>query len=149
MTSITQLGILLLIPSGINAQTVNEDYESTRGDILDDIILEDNTVGPVGIVNELHQAKNDLATIMKMQADGDYSTPDYPFVITYVDEEKGDLVVVMHAMAGLVGINYDEKEIQIAIGHDVPIEIMYGEFQLEVSQSRIERENVKSTLNLK
>jgi len=29
----------------------------------------------------------DLTGIMEAQAGGDYTTPDYPFVMTYVDEE--------------------------------------------------------------
>ncbi len=104
---------------------------------LDNLIPNDDDFGPVGIVNELYQAHSDLSGIMERQSMGDHSTPDYPFVMTYVDEEKEDLVVMMHSMAAIAGIEYEEEELQIAIGHDIPIEIMYGEFILEVSQSRI------------
>jgi len=51
------------------------------------IVPEDPTVGHVAVVNELMDAHKDLTGIMEAQAGGDYTTPDYPFVMTYVDEE--------------------------------------------------------------
>jgi len=51
------------------------------------IVPEDPTVSHVAVVNELMDAHRDLTGIMEAQAGGDYATPDYPFVMTYVDEE--------------------------------------------------------------
>ncbi|MDA7958646.1 MAG: HYR domain-containing protein [Nitrosopumilus sp.] len=103
--------------------------------VAPDIIPEDDTVGPVGIVDELMQAHADLTDIMLRQSMGDFDTPDLPFIMTYVDEEKGDLVVVMDSLAAIAGIVYDEEEVQFAIGHDVRIEIQYGELYLDYSSS--------------
>jgi len=75
------------------------------------IVPDDPEVGHVAVVNELADTHKDLTGIMEAQAGGDYSTPDYPFVMTYVDEENEELVVMMHVMAALAGIEYEEREI--------------------------------------
>ncbi|CAI9831809.1 exported hypothetical protein [Nitrosopumilaceae archaeon] len=53
------------------------------------ILPEDDTVGPVGLVDELMLAHSDLTDIMLRQSIGDFDTPDLPFLLTYVDEDIG------------------------------------------------------------
>jgi len=102
------------------------------------IVPEDPTVGHVATVNELMDVHKDLTGIMEAQAGGDYSTPDYPFVMTYVDEGNEELVVVMHVMAALAGIEYEEREIQVALDTEVDIEIRYGVFELDATPVQVE-----------
>ncbi len=132
------LSLILLLPAMASfAQTVNE--INTDPEVENPhIISPDDYIGPVGRADDLHAAHSDLTDIMRQQELGDFSMPDYPFVMTFVDEEKGDLVVVMHAMAAVANIEYEEEEIAVAIGHDVPIHIIYGVVVPEVPQSRIE-----------
>ena len=89
----------------------------------------DDNLGPVGRADDLSAAHSALTGIMleqRLQTTDKGHAPDYPFVMTYVDESRGDLVVMMHAMAALVGIAYEEQEIALAMGYDVPIHITYG-----------------------
>ena len=130
--------IALIVPIGVVSAQENTDNANTEFNPPDfEDFTDDSVKGPVGIVDELYEAHDELTSIMQRQSLGDFTTPDLPFVMTYVDEEKGDLVVVMHVMAAMVGIEYDEDEVQIALGYDIPVEIMYGDFQLDASQSRI------------
>lgn len=132
------LSLILLLPAMASfAQTVNE--INTDPEVENPhIISPDDHIGPVGRADDLHAAHSDLTDIMRQQELGDFTMPDYPFVMTFVDEEKGDLVVMMHAMAAMANIEYEEEEIAIAIGHDVHVHIIYGTVVPEVPQSRIE-----------
>lgn len=131
------LALALLIPSGALAGQTNE---LGTGGIVDNphLISPNDATGPVGRADDLQVAHGTLTDIMQQQALGSFETPDYPFLMTMVDEEKGDLVVVMHVMAAAAGIEYDEEEIAIALDTDVPIDVQYGISILEVSKSRIE-----------
>ena len=132
------LALILLLPAAVSfAQTTNEINTDSKVE-NPHIIHPDDTIGPVGRADDLHAAHSDLTDIMRQQELGDFGTPDYPFVMTFVDEEKGDLVVMMHAMAAVANIEYEEEAIAIAIGHDVPIHIIYGVVVPEVPQSRID-----------
>jgi len=102
------------------------------------IVPDDPEVGHVAVVNELADTHKDLTGIMEAQAGGDYSTPDYPFVMTYVDEENEELVVMMHVMAALAGIEYEEREIQVALDTEVDIKIIYGVLTPDATQIQIE-----------
>ncbi|MDD9809859.1 MAG: HYR domain-containing protein [Thaumarchaeota archaeon] len=102
------------------------------------IVPEDPTEGHVAVVNELMGAHRDLTGIMEAQSAGDYSTPDYPFVMTYVDEENEELVVMMHTMAALAGIEYEEREIQVALDTEADIKITYGTIELDATPVQIE-----------
>ena len=137
--TVSLLALALLLPTVVvvSAQTVNEINTDPKIE-NPHIIHPDDPIGPVGRADDLHAAHSDLTDIMKQQELGDFGTPDYPFVMTFVDEEKGDLVVMMHAMAAVANIEYEEEEIAIAIGHNVPIHIIYGVVVPEVPQSRIE-----------
>ena len=125
---------LLLIPVAMNdafAQSVNDDYPISNS-TLSELIPDDGTVGPVGIVNELYKAHSDLTGIMEGHSAGSYEH-DYPFTITYVDEEDKILVVGMHPMAAVAGIKYNVNEIQHALETGAPIKIVYAEFIAETS----------------
>ena len=127
---------LLLIPVAMNdalSQSVNDDYPISNS-TLAGLISGGTTVGPVGIVNELHQAHSDLTGIMEGHSAGSYEH-DYPFTITYVDEEEKILVVGMHPMAAVAGIKYNVNEIQHALETGAPIKIIYAEFIAETSSS--------------
>ena len=111
------LSLILLLPAMASfAQTVNE--INTDPEVGNPhVISPDDHIGPVGRADDLRAAHSDLTDIMRQQELGDFTMPDYPFVMTFVDEEKGDLVVMMHAMAAMANIEYEEEEIAIAIGH--------------------------------
>ncbi len=128
--------LILLVPARVLAQQTNE----LNTEQIDNphILSPDDIVGPVGRADDLNEAHSKLTNIMQQQSFGNFDTPDYPFILAAVDEQKGDLVVVMHAMAAAANIEYEEEEIAIALNTDVPIDIQYGVFVLEVSQSRIE-----------
>ncbi len=128
--------LILLVPLGVLAQQTNE----LNTEEIDNphILSPNDIIGPVGRADDLNAAHSKLTQIMQQQSFGNFDTPDYPFILTGVDEEKGDLVVMMHALAAMANIEYEEEEIAIALDTDVPIDIQYGVFVLEVSQSRIE-----------
>ena len=122
------VGVLAQQTNELNTEEIDNPHILSPGDII----------GPVGQADDLNAAHSELSRIMQQQSFGNFDTPDYPFILTAVDEEKGDLVVVMHAMAAMANIEYEEEAIAIALNTDVPIDIQYGVFVLEVSQSRIE-----------
>ena len=76
---------LLAVPAALAQTTVDENI-AAQGAPPGGIVPEDPTVGHVAIVNELTATHKDLTGIMEAQSAGDYTTPDYPFVMTYVDE---------------------------------------------------------------
>ncbi|MDA7952892.1 MAG: HYR domain-containing protein [Nitrosopumilus sp.] len=136
---------LAAVPA-IGLSTLGVAHAQTTDDLGDQsrpgahaIIPEDDTIGPVGVVDELMLAHSDLTDIMLQQTLGNFDTPDFPFIMTYVDEEKGDLVVMMDAFAAFVGMDYEEEAIRIAIGHDVPVEIIYGSIFLDAAPSRAQQ----------
>ena len=133
---VVALGLLPLVFGSAYAQ-VTDELAGPAG--LPAIIPEDDSVGPVATVDELLSAHSDLTDIMLRQSIGDFGTPDLPFVMTYVDEDSGDLVVVMNAIAAIVGITYEEEEVQAALGHDVPIKILYGAVVLDRGPSRAQQ----------
>ena len=128
--------LILLVPARVLTQQTNE--LNTKEIDNPHILSPSDVVGPVGRADDLNEAHSKLTNIIQQQSFGNFDTPDYPFILTAVDEQKGDLVVVMHAMAAVANIEYEEEEIAIALNTDVPIDIQYGVFVLEVSQSRIE-----------
>ncbi len=134
--AIPMFALILLVPAGVLAQQTNE--LNTKEIDNPHILSPSDSIGPVGRADDLNAAHSKLTNIMQQQSFGNFNTPDYPFILTAVDEQKGDLVVVMHAMAATANIEYEEEEIAIALNTDVPIDIQYGVFVLEVSQSRIE-----------
>lgn len=85
-------------------------------------------------------AHDSLVEIMHAHVAGDYSAPDYPLVMSYVDEEHVELVVMMHVMAMLAGIDYSEEELRVALGAgpEVVISIIYGTFTPDASWVRVE-----------
>ncbi|MDA7942156.1 MAG: HYR domain-containing protein [Nitrosopumilus sp.] len=103
------------------------------------ILPEDDTVGPVGLVDELMLAHSDLTDIMLRQSIGDFDTPDLPFLLTYVDEDNWELIVVMDAFAALLGFEYEEDAVRVAIGRDVQVNVLYGEIYLEAAPSRTQQ----------
>ena len=123
--------ILLLIPPGLsNAQTVNENHMEPD---LGDIIPENNTVGPVAIVNELEQGHSIITDIMLTTSasivNEDYVDEEIFYEATYVDYENEKLVVWLDPAQ-----RYDpvaEDDIQEALGLSIPIEIKYGFFMGE------------------
>ena len=127
--------ILLLIPPGLsNAQTVNENHMEPD---LGDIIPENNTVGPVAIVNELEQGHSIITDIMLTTSasivNEDYVDEEIFYEATYVDYENEKLVVWLDPAQ-----RYDpvaEDDIQEALGLSIPIEIKYGFFMGEASPS--------------
>ncbi len=136
--SLPILVLVLVASPAIYAQTT-DDLDTEQPNVENPHILDpDDPIGPVGRADDLHAAHGDLTDIMREQSMGNFDTPDYPFVMTYVDEEHGDLVVMMHVMAAVADIEYDEEEIAVAIGHDVPIHITYGVAVAEVPQYRID-----------
>jgi len=87
------------------------------------------------------RAHDSLVEIMHAHVAGDRSAPDYPFVMSYVDEENLELVVMMHVMAMLAGIEYSEEELHVALGTDHPgveFNIVYGTFEPDSSWVRVE-----------
>ncbi len=116
------------------AQSANDNLNATSATTTtpDDFLFDDGTVGPVGIVSELYKAHSDLTGIMEGHSAGSYEH-DYPFTITYVDEEEKILVVGMHPMAAVAGIKYNVNEIQHALETGAPIKIVYAEFIAETS----------------
>ncbi|RNJ73230.1 MAG: hypothetical protein EB824_00505 [Thaumarchaeota archaeon S15] len=87
------------------------------------------------------EAHAGVTEIMHAHVAGDYSAPDYPIVMSYVDEENMEVVVMMHVMALLAGIDYDEEELLVALGTehpDVGIEIVYGTFTPDSTWVRVE-----------
>ncbi len=118
-------------------------------DVFDPDAMDMGVFDPVGMepdespiraerIHDLYAAHKDLTGIMAAQSAGDYDTPDYPFVMTYVDEENEELVVMMHVIAALAGIEYEERELQIALDSDVDIKIIYGVFEFDSSHASIE-----------
>ena len=82
-----------------------------------------------------------VTEIMHAHAAGDYSAPDYPIVMSYVDEENMEVVVMMHVMALLAGIEYQEEELHVALGTENPevnIELVYGTFTPDSTWVRVE-----------
>ena len=117
-----------------SSPTVNEEDGATDANIPGDIIPT-GPIGPVGIVNELNQAHSDLSIIMEEHSKGSYEH-DYPFTITFVDEQNKKLIVGMHPIAAAVGIEYDVTEIQNVLETTVPLEIIYAEFIPEATQAQ-------------
>ncbi|MDE0526777.1 MAG: HYR domain-containing protein [Thaumarchaeota archaeon] len=127
----------LLLPLSALAQTTNE-LSDEPGVDNPHILGPDDSIGPVGRADDLYAAHSDLTDIMKQQSLGDFDTPDYPFVMSYVDEERGDLVIMMDAMAAAVGFVYEPEDVAFAIGHaGVPVHIEYGMIVLDASQNDI------------
>ena len=134
--TILPLLILLLVPVLIYAQTVNED-NITPNDSFDGLIPDDDTVGPVGIVDELHKAHSDVTGIMidTTQSIGSvgYVNEEVYLEAVYVDEENQTLVIWLDPAQMYDPL--DIEDIQEELGVYVPIEINYGFFQSESSPS--------------
>ena len=94
--TILPLLILLLVLASIYTQTVNED-NITPIVFFDGLIPDDDTVGPVGIVDELHKAHSDVTGIMidTTQSIGSvgYVNEEVYLEAVYVDEENQTLVI--------------------------------------------------------
>ena len=75
-----------------SAQTVDEEEHDNADTNIPGDIIPTGPIGPVGIVNELHQAHSDLSIIMEEHSQGSYEH-DYPFTITFVDEQNKKLVL--------------------------------------------------------
>jgi len=78
---------------------------------------------------ELGAALESVNAIIRAHAGGDYSAPDYPFVRAEADTDNGRLVVVMHSMAHLAGMEYGVDEMQEALATGVDIEVTYDAFE--------------------
>lgn len=76
----------------------------------------------------LKEALEAANAITAAHAGGDYSVPDYPIVGARVDERDGRLVVTMHAMAYLAGMEYTPDEIREALSSGVDVEVTYDAF---------------------
>lgn len=97
--------------------------------------------GEAALLAAMATAHVNLTEIMHAHVAGDYSAPDYPFVMSYVDEANLELVVMMHVMAALAGIQYGEEELRVALGIENPevdIKIVYGTFTPDASWVRVE-----------
>lgn len=94
------------------------------------LIPEDDTVGPVGIVNELYEAHSTITDIMVDHSKHDYSrADDIVFTMTFVDEDEERLHVILNPVLLTLGLNYGESDIKplLEIGAD-RIEVRYGVF---------------------
>ncbi len=137
LSIVLALALALFLPLSALAQTTDELSDDP---VVDNphVLSPDDEIGPVGRADDLYAAHSDLTDIMKQQSLGNFDTPDYPFVMSYVDEERGDLVIMMDAMAAAVGFAYEPEDVAFAIGHaGIPVHIEYGMITLDASQNDI------------
>ncbi|RNJ73449.1 MAG: HYR domain-containing protein [Thaumarchaeota archaeon S13] len=85
-------------------------------------------VGPVSTADELAAAHKRVTGIMEAQARGEATAPSHPFVMAYVDEAKGELVVMMDPSAAA---STGEGELQGALGTSARIRTLYGTVGLD------------------
>ena len=94
------------------------------------LIPEDDTVGPVGIVNELYEAHSTITDIMIDHSEHDYSrASDIVFTMTFVDEDEEKLHVILDPILLTLGFDYNETDIAplLEISGD-RIDVKYGVF---------------------
>ena len=148
----TQLAIpffalILLIPPGVLAQQTNE---MGTDDIIDNphILSPDDTIGPVGIVNELREAHNKISTIMHQHADDYYAVADdLVFSMTYVDEENQELVVAFDPVMLTLGLYPDAGDVEDLLDSELPVRVEFAKFYPE-SHIKISQGTINAWINL-
>ena len=131
------MAVLVLVPALVYAQVNEDDQYDIQDDTFGGIISNDQTVGPVGIVDELYEAHSDVTLLMEnrieIMGNVGYVEEEVYLEGTYVDEENMTLVIWLDPAQMFDPI--DEEDILEELGIDVPIEIKYGFFQLHASSS--------------
>ncbi len=132
--------VALLVPGsalGNYSNQLEDDYTSnnnnngfTQQDLAGvdvDYSKDGNTDTNETALKDAHQELTEI--MMDQNSSENLIVPDIPFIYTYVAGDK--LVVGIHFVAQLVGIEYTEQQIQDALGYDLPIVIEYGYVELE------------------
>ncbi len=143
---------LLLIPVAMSdtfAQSVNDDYPISNS-TLSGFISDDDTVGPVGVVNELEQSHSDITGIMIDHSHNDFTRAnEFVFTMTYVDEENQELVVMLDPILLSLGLNYDATDIAGLLGNNnIDIKVSYGIFIPESHVKPSNQNNIDSWISL-
>ena len=127
--------VALSMPAAASQSPTGTTGESETGApaVPGGLIPEDGTVGPVGIVDELHEAHSTITDIMIDHSGHDYSrADDVVFTMTFVDEDEERLHVILDPVLLILGLDHDESDIAplLEIGED-RIEVRYGVYTPE------------------
>ena len=129
--------VLVLVPALVYAQVNEDDQYDIQDDTFGGIISNDQTVGPVGIVDELYEAHSDVTFFMEntieIMGNVGYVEEEVYLEATYVDKENMTLVIWLDPAQMFDPI--DKEDILEELGIDVPIEIKYGFFEPQASSS--------------
>ena len=142
------VGVILLVPIGTISQTVNKDTDSSLPAIKHDIVPDDTTVGPVALVDELLIGHSKMTDIMIAHSQGNYTLAgDLLLVMTYVDPDKEELVVVFDPIMLSLDMHPDAGDIEDLLGEDLPIRTVFATFMPE-SHTRVNKSAVERYLAL-
>ena len=142
------VGVILLVPIGTISQTVNKDTDSSLPAIKHDIVPDDTTVGPVALVDELLIGHSKMTDIMIAHSQGNYTLAgDLLLVMTYVDPDKEELVVVFDPIMLSLDMHPDAGDIEDLLGEDLPIHTVFATFMPE-SHTRVNKSAVERYLAL-
>ncbi len=139
LAAVMAFSAVLLVPGSALANYSNQLEDGSHDDDNYGFSQQALASGPVDYSKDgdtetnltaLKDAHQELTEVMIDQnSSEDLTVPDIPFIYTYVAGDK--LVVGLHYIAKLVGIEYTEQQIQDALGYDIPVVIEYGYIKLD------------------